>query len=131
MRDWALIAILAAFSFVHFSTQPLENSSSRATRRTRRAAWASRVSCVLSFGVGSLGAWAGGLVADAAGGRLEYVFLLLAGAGGGLAAALAHAARRSATLVWRPRRPSGGLAGGTLRPAGGSPPGTARVRSGR
>ena len=37
------------------------------------------VSCVTAFGVGALGAWAGGVVADAAGDQLQYVFLLLAG----------------------------------------------------
>lgn len=81
-RDWALVAVLAAFSFVHFSTQPLENTLIARLTSHRARGMSFAVSCVLSFGVGALGAWAGGIVADAAGGRLQYVFLLLAAVAG-------------------------------------------------
>jgi predicted MFS family arabinose efflux permease len=97
LQDWALMAVLIAFSFVHFSTQPLENTLiARYTSHEARG-MSFAVSCALSFGMGSLGAWAGGAVADAASGRLQYVFLLLAAVAAvaaACAAALALVARR-------------------------------------
>ena len=82
LQDWGLVVILVAFSFVHFSTQPLENTLIARFTSHRARGMSFAVSCVLAFGVGSVGAWAGGLVADAAGGRLQYVFLLLAAVAG-------------------------------------------------
>ena len=95
LQDWALIAILVAFSFVHFSTQPLENTLIARFTSHRARGMSFAVSCVLAFGVGALGAWAGGLVADAAGGRLQFVFLLLA-AVAGVAALCGVALQRTA-----------------------------------
>jgi predicted MFS family arabinose efflux permease len=100
LQDWALVAILAAFSFVHFSTQPLENTLiARFTSHEARG-MSFAVSCALNFGVGALGAWTGGLVADAAGGRLQYVFLMLA-AVAGVATLCGIALQRSARAARR------------------------------
>jgi len=77
-QDWGLVAILAAFSFVHFSTQPLANTLIARFTSHQARGMSFAVSCALNFRVGALGAWTGGLVADAAGGRLQYVFLMLA-----------------------------------------------------
>ena len=106
LQDWALVAILAAFSFVHFSTQPLENTLIARFTSQQARGMSYAVSCALGFGVGALGAWAGGLVADAAGGRLQYVFLMLA-AVAGVATLCGLALQRSARGA---------------RPASGSPP---------
>ncbi|MFA4966034.1 MAG: MFS transporter, partial [Thermoleophilia bacterium] len=111
-QDWALVVVLVAFSFVHFSTQPLENVLiARYTSHEARG-MSFAVSCVTAFGVGALGSYAGGLVADAAGGRLQYVYFMLAGV-----AALAAACAAGLAVLAR-RREVGA-------PGGGSPPGSA------
>ena len=77
--EWFLIGALLCFSFFHFATQPMDNAmTGRYTAPWVRGAvfgW----SCLLVLGLGALGAWIGGLVADAAGGRLQYVFLAMSG----------------------------------------------------
>ena len=88
--DWWMLLALAATSFVHFTTQPMDNTfTGRYTSLSHRSVGYG-LSFTLSFGVGSFAAWAGGLVADAAGGQLQYVWLLLAVVA--LAAAVAAAA---------------------------------------
>jgi len=76
---WLLVLALGAFSFFHFATQPMDNvMTGRYTAPWVRGAvfgW----SCLLVLGLGSLGAWLGGLVADATSGRLQYVFLAMSG----------------------------------------------------
>ena len=100
-RDWPLLAVLALFSFVHFSTQPLENTAIAKFTAPRDLSLCYALSCVAAFGVGSLASLAGGRIADAAGGDLKWIFLMLAGVAGlgapcgrGLMAA---AARRAET----------------------------------
>jgi MFS family permease len=78
--DVALIVLLAAFSFTHFSTQPMDNTFTGRFTSQRRRGIGYGLSFALSFGVGSLAAWLCGRAADAAGGRLQYVLLPLAGA---------------------------------------------------
>ena len=59
LQDWGLMPVLVAFSFVHFSTQPLENTLiARYTSHEARG-MSFAVSCAISFGMGALGAWAG------------------------------------------------------------------------
>jgi MFS family permease len=95
--DWWMLLALAATSFVHFTTQPMDNTfTGRYTSLSHRSVGYG-LSFTLSFGVGSFAAWAGGLVADAAGGQLQYVWLLLAAvavAAAAAAVALAVLARR-------------------------------------
>jgi len=124
LGDWGLIAVLAVFSFAHFSTQPLENTLIAKFTSHQARAMSFAVSCVLAFGVGSLGAWAAGSVADLAGERLQYVFLLLAAVAAVAtlcAAALRVAARRAHAQV-----PSGGPAAAA---APAPPPADARAPS--
>ena len=94
----ALVCLLAVFSFVHFTTQPLDNVFTGRFTSHRRRGVGYGLSFGISFGLGSLAAWTCGLVADAAGGRLQYVLLPLAGVAAVaalLAVALAVVARRS------------------------------------
>jgi len=78
--DWSLILVLLAFSVVHFAMQPIDNVLTGKYTSLGRRGIGYGVSFGLSFGFGSFAAWAGGAVADAAGGRLQYVYLMLAGA---------------------------------------------------
>ncbi len=97
--QWWLLVFLAATSFIHFTTQPMDNVFTGRYTSLGHRGLGYGTSFALSFGVGSFAAWAGGVVADAAGSRLQYVWLLLA-AVAGLAAvcgvALALLARRLA-----------------------------------
>jgi len=77
---WPLVLILAAFSFVHFSTQPMDNIFTGKYTSLDRRGLGYGVSFALSFGFGSFAAWSGGAVVDAAGGQLRYISLLLCGA---------------------------------------------------
>lgn len=88
--DWGLVAVLLGFSVVHFSAQPLDNVLTGKYTSLSRRGVGYGFSFGLSFGVGSFAAWAGGGVADATGGRLQYVYLMLAAAA--LAGAVAGAA---------------------------------------
>jgi FSR family fosmidomycin resistance protein-like MFS transporter len=81
-RDWPLLAMLALFSLVHFSTQPLENTAIARFTASRDLSLCYALSCVASFGIGSLASLAGGHIADAAGGDLKWIFLMLAGVAG-------------------------------------------------
>ncbi len=74
---WPLVLILAAFSFVHFSTQPMDNVFTGKYTSLGRRGLGYGVSFALSFGFGSFAAWSGGAVVDAAGGQLRYISLLL------------------------------------------------------
>jgi predicted MFS family arabinose efflux permease len=78
--DVALIALLAAFSFTHFCTQPMDNTFTGRFTSQRRRGIGYGLSFGLSFGVGSLAAWLCGRAADAAGGELQYVLLPLSAA---------------------------------------------------
>jgi predicted MFS family arabinose efflux permease len=78
--SWALLLLFMTFSFVHFTTQPMDNTFTGKYTSPGRRGVGYGLSFGLSFGIGSLAAVAGGLIADAAGGRLQYVFLMLAGA---------------------------------------------------
>ena|GEM_PF-2508148 len=57
LQDWRLVAILAAFSFVRFSTQPLENTLIARFTPQQARGMSFVVSCALNFGVGAGGAW--------------------------------------------------------------------------
>ncbi len=78
--NWALLLLFMTFSFVHFTTQPMDNTFTGKFTSPGGRGVGYGLSFGLSFGIGSLAAVAGGYVADAAGGRLHYVFLMLAGA---------------------------------------------------
>jgi len=80
--EWWLLVLLAATSFVHFTTQPMDNVFTGRYTSLGHRSLGYGTSFALSFGVGSFAALAGGVVADAAGGRLQYVWLMLAGAAG-------------------------------------------------
>jgi MFS family permease len=80
--EWWLLACLAATSFIHFTTQPMDNVFTGRYTSLGHRGLGYGTSFALSFGVGSFAAWAGGVVADAAGDRLQYVWLLLAAAAG-------------------------------------------------
>lgn len=89
---WLLVVLLLSYSVFHFTTQPLDNVLTGKYTSLHRRGVGYGFSFGLSFGVGSLAAWTGGLVADAAGDRLQYVFVLLAAValvGTGCATALA------------------------------------------
>jgi len=79
--DWALVVVLLVFSVIHFTTQPLDNVLTGKYTSLSRRGVGYGFSFGLSFGFGAFAAWAGGAVADAAGGRLQYVYLMLAGVG--------------------------------------------------
>lgn len=103
--DWWLLLVLAATSFVHFTAQPMDNTfTGRYTSHAHRGVGYG-LSFTLSFGVGSFAAWAGGLTADAAGGSLQYVWLLLAAVA--LAATVAAAAFALLARRLRGRAPGG------------------------
>jgi MFS family permease len=76
--EWWLLACLAATSFIHFTTQPMDNTFTGRYTSVGHRGLGYGTSFALSFGVGSFAAWAGGVVADAAGDRLQYVWLMLA-----------------------------------------------------
>ena len=95
--EWWLLAFLAVTSFVHFTTQPMDNTFTGRYTSLGHRSLGYGTSFALSFGVGSFAAVAGGVVADAAGGRLQYVWLMLAAVAGlatVCAIALAVLARR-------------------------------------
>lgn len=102
--EWWLLACLAATSFVHFTTQPMDNTFTGRYTSLGHRGLGYGASFALSFGVGSFAAWAGGFVADAAGGSLQYVWLLLA-AGAGLATACGLALALLARGLGRPSDP--------------------------
>lgn len=79
--QWSLILMLLLFSFVHFTTQPIDNVLTGKYTSLSRRGVGYGLSFGLSFAVGSLAAVAGGVVADAAGGQLQWVYLMLAAAG--------------------------------------------------
>ena len=98
--EWWLLAFLAVTSFIHFTTQPMDNAFTGRYTALGHRSLGYGTSFALSFGLGSFAAVAGGVVADAAGDRLQYVWLMLA-AVAGLAtvcavalAVLAHRLRR-------------------------------------
>ena len=80
--EWWLLVCLAATSFIHFTTQPMDNTFTGRYTSLGHRGLGYGASFALSFGVGSFAAWAGGVVADAAGDRLQYVWLLLAAVAG-------------------------------------------------
>jgi len=100
--EWWLLAFLAVTSFIHFTTQPMDNAFTGRYTSLAHRSLGYGTSFALSFGIGSFAALAGGVITDAAGERLQYVWLMLA-AVAGLAtvcavalAMLAHRLRRSA-----------------------------------
>ena len=111
--DWALLLLFMTFSFVHFTTQPMDNTFTGKYTSLGRRGVGYGLSFGLSFGFGSLAAVAGGLIADAAGGRLQYVFLMLA-----VAAATATAAAVGLARVSRRIESSDG--GAPLGPSPGT-----------
>ena len=80
--EWWLLVCLAATSFIHFTTQPMDNVFTGRYTSLGHRGLGYGTSFALSFGVGSFAAWTGGVVADAAGDRLQYVWLLLAAVAG-------------------------------------------------
>jgi MFS family permease len=76
--EWWLLAFLAVTSFVHFTTQPMDNTFTGRYTSLAHRSLGYGTSFALSFGIGSFAALLGGVVADAADGRLQYVWLLLA-----------------------------------------------------
>ena len=76
--EWWLLVFLAATSFVHFTTQPMDNVFTGRYTSLGRRSLGYGTSFALSFGLGSFAALAGGVIADAAGDRLQYVWLMLA-----------------------------------------------------
>ncbi len=106
--DWALLLLFMTFSFVHFTTQPMDNTFTGKYTSPGRRGVGYGFSFGLSFGFGSLAALAGGLIADAAGGRLQYVFLMLAVAAAAATVAavgLARVSRRIESSGGTPPRP--------------------------
>ena len=100
--QWSLILVLLLFSFVHFTTQPIDNVLTGKYTSLSRRGVGYGLSFGLSFAVGSLAAVAGGAVADAAGGQLQWVYLMLAVAGvvaAGCGLALTRVARRVEAVV--------------------------------
>ena len=79
--QWSLVLVLLLFSFVHFTTQPIDNVLTGKYTSLSRRGVGYGLSFGLSFAVGSLAAVVGGVVADAAGGQLQWVYLMLAGVG--------------------------------------------------
>ena len=100
--EWWLLAFLAVTSFIHFTTQPMDNTFTGRYTSLGHRSLGYGTSFALSFGVGSFAALAGGVIADAAGDRLQYVWLMLAAVAGlatvcaVLLAVHAHKLRRSA-----------------------------------
>lgn len=95
--QWPLVLLLLLFSFVHFTTQPIDNVLTGKYTSLSRRGVGYGLSFGLSFAVGSLAAVAGGAVADAAGGDLRWVYLMLTVPGvvaAGCGIALAVVARR-------------------------------------
>jgi len=80
--EWWLLAFLAVTSFIHFTTQPMDNTFTGRYTSLGHRSLGYGASFALSFGLGSFAALAGGVVADAAGERLEYVWLMLAAVAG-------------------------------------------------
>jgi MFS family permease len=80
--EWWLLAFLAVTSFIHFTTQPMDNVFTGRYTSLGHRSLGYGTSFALSFGIGSFAAVAGGVVADAAGNRLQYVWLMLAGVAG-------------------------------------------------
>ena len=80
--EWWLLALLAVTSFIHFTTQPMDNVFTGRYTSLGHRSLGYGTSFALSFGLGSFAALAGGVVADAAGHRLQYVWLLLAAVAG-------------------------------------------------
>ncbi len=76
--EWWLLVFLAVTSFVHFTTQPMDNVFTGRYTSIGHRSLGYGTSFALSFGVGSFAALAGGVIADAAGDRLQYVWLMLA-----------------------------------------------------
>ncbi len=76
--EWWLLVFLAATSFIHFTTQPMDNAFTGHYTSVGHRSLGYGTSFALSFGFGSFAALAGGIVADAAGERLQYVWLMLA-----------------------------------------------------
>jgi hypothetical protein len=102
------------FSFVHFTTQPMDNTFTGKYTSLGRRGFGYGLSFGLSFGFGSLAAVAGGLIADAAGGRLQYVFLMLAVAAAAATVAavgLTRVSRRIESSAGRPPEPEASAAG--------------------
>ena len=81
LTQWALVLVLLLFSFLHFTAQPIDNVLTGKYTSLSRRGVGYGLSFGLSFAVGSLAAVAGGAVADAAGGELQWVYLMLAAAG--------------------------------------------------
>jgi len=76
--EWWLLVFLAATSFIHFTTQPMDNTFTGRYTSLGHRSLGYGTSFALSFGLGSFAALAGGVIADAAGDRLQYVWLMLA-----------------------------------------------------
>lgn len=110
--SWLLIAMLIAFSFLHFSTQPLENTVIARFTAQRSLSLVYALTCVVSFGIGSLAAFVGGIVADAAHGHLQWVFLTLAAVAG-----VATACGIGLQAVTRPHSTAAALTAATPKPA--------------
>jgi predicted MFS family arabinose efflux permease len=80
--EWWLLVFLAVTSFVHFTTQPMDNVFTGRYTSLGHRSLGYGTSFALSFGLGSFAALAGGIIADAAGDRLQYVWLMLAAVAG-------------------------------------------------
>jgi MFS family permease len=101
--EWWLLVLLALTSFVHFTTQPMDNAFTGRYTSLGHRSLGYGTSFALSFGIGSFAALAGGVVADAAGDRLQYVWLMLAA----VAVLATLCAVGLALLARKLRRPSG------------------------
>jgi MFS family permease len=76
--EWPLILVLLLFSLFHFTTQPIDNVLTGKYTSLNRRGLGYGLSFGLSFAVGSFAAVAGGAIADAAGGELHWIYLMLA-----------------------------------------------------
>lgn len=94
--QWLLLLFLLSFSLLHFASQPIDNVLTGKYTSLRRRGVGYGISFTLQFAMGSFAAVLGGALADAGGGEVRWVYLMLTAA-----ALLAVGAGVALTLVAR------------------------------